>query len=206
MRFERFEASAGAGAIRATAPRATEVEDEVRSIVEEVRVSGDDALRRLTERFDHAQLSAPELRVPADELEAAVGGLEPQLLAGLRAARANVRRVAEAGLAEDRTIELDDGQRVDLREVPVRRAAAYVPAGRAPYPSTVVMCAVSARVAGVEQLAVCAPPGPQGHAHPTILAACTLCGVTEVYRIGGAHAIAAAPRDTPPRGGRRDTR
>jgi histidinol dehydrogenase len=76
-------------------------------------------------------------------------------------------------------------------EVPVRRAAAYVPGGRAPYPSTVVMCAVVARVAGVEELVVCAPPGPEGYAHPTILAACHLCGVTEVYRAGGAQAIAA---------------
>jgi histidinol dehydrogenase len=67
----------------------------------------------------------------------------------------------------------------------------YVPGGRAPYPSTVVMCAITARVAGVEQIAVCAPPGPAGRAHPVILAACTLCGVSEVYRMGGAQAIAA---------------
>jgi histidinol dehydrogenase len=75
--------------------------------------------------------------------------------------------------------------------VPVRRAAAYVPGGRAAYPSTVVMCAVTARVAGVEELAVCAPPGPDGKPHPTVLAACSLCGVTEIYRMGGAQAVAA---------------
>jgi histidinol dehydrogenase len=80
---------------------------------------------------------------------------------------------------------------VELDEVPVRRAAAYVPGGRAPYPSTVVMCAITAKVAGVDELAVCAPPGPEGRAHPTILAACALCEVTEVYRVGGAQAIAA---------------
>ena len=73
----------------------------------------------------------------------------------------------------------------------MRRAAAYVPAGRAPYPSTVVMCAVTARAAGVDDFAVCAPPGPGGRAHPVILAACALCGVNEVYRMGGAQAIAA---------------
>jgi histidinol dehydrogenase len=76
-------------------------------------------------------------------------------------------------------------------ERPVRRAAIYVPGGRAPYPSTVVMGAVTARAAGVEQVAVCAPPGPGGRAHPVILAACVLCEVTEVYRMGGAQAIAA---------------
>ena len=67
----------------------------------------------------------------------------------------------------------------------------YVPGGRAPYPSTVVMGAVTARAAGVEEIVVCAPPGPGGRAHPAILAACALCGVTEVYRMGGAQAIAA---------------
>jgi histidinol dehydrogenase len=73
----------------------------------------------------------------------------------------------------------------------VRRAAVYVPGGRAPYPSTVVMGAIPARVAGVEEIAVCAPPGPGGRAHPVILAACVLCEVFEVYRMGGAQAIAA---------------
>jgi histidinol dehydrogenase len=80
---------------------------------------------------------------------------------------------------------------VEVAEVPVRRAGVYVPGGRAPYPSTVVMAAVTARVAGVEQIAVCAPPGPGGRAHPVILAACVLCEVNEVYRMGGAQAIAA---------------
>jgi len=88
-------------------------------------------------------------------------------------------------------VELPQGQRVEIVEVPVRRAAAYVPGGRAAYPSTVVMCAVSARAAGVEELAVCAPPGPDGVVHPAVLAACSLCGVTEVYAMGGAQAIAA---------------
>jgi histidinol dehydrogenase len=73
----------------------------------------------------------------------------------------------------------------------VRRAGIYVPGGRAPYPSTVVMGAVTARVAGVEEVAVCAPPGPGGRAHPVILAACVLCEVSEVYRVGGVQAIAA---------------
>jgi histidinol dehydrogenase len=80
---------------------------------------------------------------------------------------------------------------VEVAEVPVARAGVYVPGGRAPYPSTVVMCAITAKVAGVGEIAVCAPPGPGGRAHPIILAACALCGVSEVYRMGGAQAIAA---------------
>jgi histidinol dehydrogenase len=172
-------------------PRPEALEAEVREIVEEVRGGGDDAVARLTERFDRAEVGPETLAVPPAQIEAAVGVLEPAVLAGLRAAIEHVRIVARAGLWDGRTVELSDGQRVDLEEQPVRRAGAYVPGGRAPYPSTLVMCAVTARVAGVDELAVCAPPGPGGRAHPTVLAACCLCGVTEVYRMGGAQAVAA---------------
>jgi histidinol dehydrogenase len=113
------------------------------------------------------------------------------VLRGLRTAIANVRTVAAAQRSEGSVAELRDGQRVEIAEVPVRRAGAYVPGGRAPYPSTLVMCAATAREAGVDELAVCVPPGPGGGAHPVVLAACCLCGVTEVYRMGGAQAIAA---------------
>ena len=99
--------------------------------------------------------------------------------------------MAEAQLAEPVAVEGAQGQRIEVAERPVHRAGVYVPGGRAPYLSTVVMCAVTARVAGVAQVAVCAPPGPGGKAHPAILAACVLCGVSEVYRMGGAQAVAA---------------
>jgi histidinol dehydrogenase len=146
----------------------------------------------LTERFDHADLGPGHLRVDADELESSVGVLEPDALAGLRTAIANVRAVAKAQVRDEPvSVELPEGHTVEVVERPVRRAAIYVPGGRAPYPSTVVMGAVTARAAGVEQIAVCAPPGPGGRAHPVILAACVLCEVTEVYRMGGAQAIAA---------------
>jgi histidinol dehydrogenase len=185
-----------AAEIRALVDVPPDVEADVRGIVEEVRVGGDAAVRRLTERFDHAELAAEELRVPLAEIDAAVGTLEPAVLAGLRTAIANVRAVAEAQLRDPVRVELEQGQVVEVEELPVRRAAAYVPGGRAPYPSTVVMCATTARVAGVDELAVCAPPGPGGQAHPAILAACGLCGVTEVYRMGGAQAIAALAHGT----------
>ncbi len=102
-----------------------------------------------------------------------------------------MRAVAVAGLHEDRVVELAAGQRVLLREVPVRRAAIYVPGGRAPYPSSVVMGVVTARVAGVEDVAVCSPPGPGGEVHPVVLGACALAGASRVHRIGGAQAVAA---------------
>jgi histidinol dehydrogenase len=106
--------------------------------------------------------------------------------AGLETAIANVRAVAEADLGADVEVALPQGQTVTLRDVPVGRAAIYVPGGRAPYPSTVVMGVVTARAAGVGQVVVCAPG-----AHPVILASCALCGADAVFSMGGAHAVAA---------------
>ena len=166
--------------------------ESVGEIIEEVRVRGDDAVRDFTERFDHAELGPDQLRVDANELEASVGVLEPDVLAGLRTAIGNVKAVAKAQVNDQAvTVELPQGHTVENVEHPVRRAAVYVPGGRAPYPSTVVMGAVTAWAAGVREIAVCAPPGPGGRANPVILAACVLCEVTEVYRMGGAQAIAA---------------
>jgi histidinol dehydrogenase len=192
VRTIRFGAEATAAAIRALTARPRAVEDDVRAIIDEVRAGGDDAVRRLTERFDRAALAPESPLVPLHEIESAAATLEPAVLRGLRTAIANVRAVAEAALRKSPVrVELPERQVVEIAEVPVRRAAAYVPGGRAPYPSTVAMCAVTAQTAGVDELAVCAPPGPEGRAHPTILAACALCDVTEVYRVGGAQAIAA---------------
>ena len=191
MRITELGPQASAPQVRALAPQAREVESDVRAIVDDVRRRGDAAVLELTERFDRAELAPGGLRVEPAELDAAVAILPPDVLSALRTAMANVKAVAETGLRSSTATELPQGQRVEVVEVPVRRVAAYVPAGRAAYPSTLVMLAVTAQAAGVEEIAVCAPPGPEGRAHPVILAACTLCGVTEVYRMGGAQAIAA---------------
>lgn len=191
MRVRRFDRGASAADLRSLVPSPRAVEDDVRAIVAEVRAGGDEAVRRLTERFDHAEVAAEQLAVAPADIESAVGTLAPGVLRGLRAAIENVRATARATISDGVSVELRDGQRVDVREVPVRRAGAYVPGGRAAYPSTLVMCAATAREAGVDELAVCAPPGPGGRPHPVVLAACCLCGVTEVYRMGGAQAVAA---------------
>jgi histidinol dehydrogenase len=168
------------------------VAEPVAEIIEDVRTRGDAAVLDLTERFDHAELGPDQLRVDANELESSIGVLEPDVLGGLRTAIANVKAVAKAQIRDEPvTVDLPEGHTVEIAEHPVRRAAVYVPGGRAPYPSTVVMGAIPARVAGVPEIAVCAPPGPGGRAHPVVLAACVLCEVTEVYRMGGAQAIAA---------------
>jgi histidinol dehydrogenase len=188
MRVERVEhagdAAATAAGLRALAPGGMSVSGTVAEIVSAVRLRGDAALAEYVERFDHVE--GGSLRVDPEELTAALDALDRQVRAGLEVAIRNVRTVAEAGLAEDREVTLPEGQRIVVREVPVRRAAIYVPGGRNPYPSTVVMGAVTARAAGVDEVVVCAPG-----AHPVILAACALCEVDEVWRMGGAHAVAA---------------
>ncbi|HEX6459290.1 MAG TPA: histidinol dehydrogenase [Thermoleophilaceae bacterium] len=185
----RFGAEVSAAELRALTPPPPDVEVDVRAIIDAVRERGDAAVRELGARFDGVE--PQELRVPLEELDAAARQLDPAVLEALGIAVANVTAVAESQLRDPVEVNLPQGQRVEIVEVPVRRAAAYVPGGRAAYPSTVVMCSATARAAGVEELAVCAPPGPDGHVHPAILAACSLCGVSEVYAMGGAQAVAA---------------
>lgn len=172
-----------AAQIRALAPGPESLSERVAEIIAAVRAGGDHALAELALRLDRVE---PPLRVAADELESSVAALEQPVRAALELAIENVAAVARAGLGEDVEVALPQGHSVRLREHPVRRAAVYVPGGRAPYPSSVVMGAVTARVAGVDEVVVCAPGG-----HPAILAACALCGVSEVYRAGGAQMIAA---------------
>jgi histidinol dehydrogenase len=178
VRAERFSWHPGvAEELRALVPGGASVAPQVTEIVEAVRAGGDAALREFVRQFDG--YDGP-LRVAVGEPPAG------ELRAGLEVAITNVRAVAEAGVGEDKLVELPQGHTVLLRELPVRRAAIYVPGGRAPYPSTVVMGVVTAQAAGVEEVVVCAPG-----AHPVILQACALCGVSEVYAMGGAHAVAA---------------
>ena len=191
MRITHLGPKATAADVRPLSQPPEGLEESVRAIIAEVREGGDAAVLELTARFDQAELAAGELQVPYDEIESAVGAIERDVADAMRTAYANVRTVAEAQVGTVKKVVLDAGQRVEIDEVPVRRAAAYAPGGRAPYPSTVIMCAAVARAAGVEELVVCAPPGPGGRAHPAILAACAICGVHEVHRMGGAQAIAA---------------
>jgi histidinol dehydrogenase len=168
------------------------IEEAVAKIVARVRAEGDQAVLRYTREFDTQGNEPRELCVPASELDGALEQTPLEVIAGLQVAIANVARVADASIgAEQVLVELPQGHTVTLRELPVSAAAVYAPGGRAAYPSTVVMGVVTARAAGVLDVAVCTPPGPDGQAHLEILAACRLCGVERVYRMGGAQAIAA---------------
>jgi histidinol dehydrogenase len=184
------EAATLAADVRALVPDVADVAEPVAAIVAQVRLEGDAALEEL--RREHDAPDPGALRVSADELERALAVLDADVRAALEVAIANVLTVADAGLDSGVDRALPQGQHVLLREVPVARAAVYVPGGRAPYPSTVVMGVVTARAAGVEQVVVASPPcRERGEIHPTILAACALAGADEVYRMGGAHAVAA---------------
>jgi histidinol dehydrogenase len=177
------DAATAAGRVRALVPRPASVAEAVAGILRAVRDGGDAAVLEVERRFGGGE--AP-LRVTEAELDRAVAGLDGDVRAGLDVAIANVARVAVAWPADpERDVALPQGHRVRLREVPVRRAAVYAPGGRNPYPSTVVMGVVTARAAGVEEVVVAAP------ADPVVLAACALCGASEVFRMGGAQAIAA---------------
>ncbi len=177
--------------IRALIAGHDSVAAEVAEILRAVREGGDRALAELTRRLDTGGAEPPPLLVEPEQLDEAIRRMPLDLVAGLQVAIANVAQVAEAGVGTESSVELAQGQTLRLREIPVASAAVYVPGGRAPYPSTVVMGVVTARAAGVIDVAVCAPPGPDGEIDPVVLGTCRLCGVERVYRMGGAQAVAA---------------
>ncbi|MFN8105040.1 MAG: histidinol dehydrogenase [Acidimicrobiia bacterium] len=174
---------------RPAAGTGTELET-VRGIIADVRARGDAALVELTRRFDGADVSAPgALRAHPDELVEAWKGLDPVLCDSLETAVRRVRAYHDTPAAAHRYE--DEGIAVSERAVPVERAGIYVPGGRADYPSTVLMTVIPAQAAGVRSIAVCVPPRRDGTLPPTVAAAAHLLGVPEVYKVGGAQAIAA---------------
>jgi histidinol dehydrogenase len=194
MRVQRFslgQPEALAAEIRRWS-RAAQEPIDVNPTRRMVREGGDRAVLDLTARFD-ATDSAPErLRVDPDAATTALAALDPDLRGALETAAANIRAVAESQLDEGaRSIELPQGQRVEVRDVPVRAAGIYAPGGRAAYPSTVLMCGIPAKVAGVERVALASPPGPDGMLPAAVLGAAALCAVDEIYGMGGAQAVFA---------------
>lgn len=166
--------------------------EKLEMIAGEVATRGDAAVRRYTQEFDAPERLPESLRVPPGEAERALVGLAPSLRESLEVLGANVRAVAEAQLGEP-TLEVDlhQGQTVTLRDLPVGAAGVYAPGGRATYPSTVLMCCIPARVAGVKRVVLASPPGNDGSVHDLVLAAAALCEVDEIYAMGGAQAIFA---------------
>lgn len=181
---------------RAAAARADALEVAAR-VVADVRERGEQSLREQAERFDG--VTGHALRVPEDHLVEAANGLEAADRAALLEAIRRVREGSAAQVPASRTTDIGPGARIVQRWQPVTRAGVYVPGGKAVYPSSVVMNVVAAQVAGVADVALASPAqhAHGGRVHPTILAAAHLLGVTEVYAMGGAGAIAALAHGVP---------
>lgn len=172
-------------------PRPPEKEqpvEAVRAIIQKVIDEADRALFELTERFDKVKLT--ELRVPQSEIDAAFDACPPDLIAAMQEAASRIRVFAGHQALKPWEAEIGGGMMGETVH-PVARAGCYVPGGRAAYPSSVLMTAIPAAVAGVPEIALCVPPAADGSLPQSTLAAAKVAGVTEVYRVGGAQAIAA---------------
>jgi histidinol dehydrogenase len=188
VRGDEAELRAALSSTAAGASFDAAAEASVREIIADVRARGDEALRDLTERFDGFR--PDQLAVPRAELDDALAAASAEFRAALEYAMGEITAYHEAQLNGELRVSRDG---VLLRELtrPVERAGLYVPGGRAAYPSTVLMTAIPARVAGVGEVALCVPAASDGGVPPATLAAAALAGVGEVYRVGGAQAIAA---------------
>jgi len=163
----------------------------VQRICADVRNDGLSAVLKYTKSLDNVELDAQSLRVSADELHSAHATADPEFLATIGRIRDNILEFQQAILHSDVTLPTTDGVSLSHRYTPLQRAGLCVPGGAAAYPSTVLMTAVPAQAAGVQQLAVVAPPTKFGSNNPDLLATCHEIGITEVYRMGGAQAVAA---------------
>ncbi len=164
---------------------------QVSTILSEVQLRGDQALVEFAQRFDHADLQPRELAVTEAEMENALGFIKPELVDALQATHRNVQDFALRGMRADWMCRNIQGAEVGERFDPFRRVGIYVPAGTAPLVSTAIMTVSLARVAGVSNIVVTSPVGSDKAMNPALLTALQLAGATEIYKVGGAHAIAA---------------
>ncbi len=181
--------------LNAKRAREMDVADTVSGIIRKVREEGDTALYELTEKFDRFDARERGLRVTREEISEATARVKPEVLEALKLAASRVRAYHERQIPADETYTDETGAELGHRWTPVDAAGLYVPGGLAAYPSSVVMNAVPARVAGVKRL-VMVVPTPEGQVNDLVLAAADVAGVDEVWRIGGAQAIAALAHGT----------
>ena len=161
----------------------------VKEIIARVRAEGDAALKDYTRRFDGAELETPE--VSREEIEEAVAAVDPELLRILEEAARNIRKFHEKQVRPSFIINDEPGIVMGQKILPVDRAGLYVPGGTAAYPSTVLMDAIPAKIAGVPEVVMVTPPGRNGKVNPAILAAARVAGIDRIFKVGGAQAIAA---------------
>ena len=168
---------------------AMNVEDIVTEIIDNVRKNGDKALFEYCEKFDKAKLSS--LLVTQEEIDEAVGKVEPKFLEILKKAAVNIRKFHEKQVRTSFIINDEDGIVTGQKIIPVDRAGLYVPGGTAAYPSTVLMDSIPAKIAGCKEVVMVTPPMADGKVNPVILAAASIAGIDKIFKLGGAQAIAA---------------
>ena len=163
----------------------------VEKIICEVRRRGDSALIEFEERFDGVKLSPDRLRVSRGDIEKAYEKTSDKLISAIEYSKSRIEAFQREILSRLRFVYEENGLRIRSCTSPIRRLGCYVPGGEAAYPSTLIMTATPAKVAGVPEIAVCSPPKSGGEVNPSILVAADICGVDEIYRLGGVQAIAA---------------
>lgn len=166
-----------------------DVSDIVSEIIRDVRRRGDEALLEYTQKFDKASLTS--LQVTEEEFQQSLDSVEPEFLSVLKHAAANITKFHSRQKRNSFILNDRDGVILGQKIIPIQRAGLYVPGGTAAYPSTVLMDALPAKIAGVEEVVMVTPPNAQGKVNPIILAAAWIAGVDRIYKVGGAQAIAA---------------
>ena len=180
-----------AGLLKRDPNNYTEYTSQVQEIVDGVKERGDEALFAYTEKFDGAKVSADNIRVTEEEIEAAMAQVPEELLAVMKTSMENIRRYHEKQKRNSWFDARPDGTILGQKITPLDSVGVYVPGGKAAYPSSVLMNIIPAQVAGVERIVMVTPPGKDGFVNPVTLTAAHLAGATEVYRAGGAQAVAA---------------
>ena len=168
---------------------ASDVSTTVRRMITDVRERGDAALVEMAKRFDGVELA--DIEVPRDRWDAALGAMPVEVRQALLRAAGNIRSFHAAQIPRDVVLDVEPGVRITRAVVPLERVGVYAPGGRAAYPSSVLMGVVPARAAGVDEVVVCSPPGPELVPPMEVLAACAVAGADRLFAIGGAGAIAA---------------
>ena len=167
----------------------TELKESVAGIIEKVRTQGDEALREFSLKFDGVNLN--KLKVSTSEIDEADDIVSHQLKRAISVAAKNIAKFHKAQRMEEITVETTPGVMCTQRAIPISSVGLYVPGGNSPLFSTVLMLAIPARIAGCRKIVLCTPPNKEGKVHPAILYAARVAGVTEIYKVGGAQAIAA---------------
>ena len=195
MRIMKLTGDSRKGALEALLGRSpagySEYEETVRQIIEDVRARGDEAVFELEEKFDRCRLDRDSIRVSRQEIEEAYGKLDPAFVEVIRRSAANIRAYHEKQVTQSWITTSEDGTILGQKVTPIETSGCYVPGGRAVYPSSVLMNVIPAKVAGVERIVIATPPDATGKAAAGTIVAADIAGADEIYKVGGAQAIAA---------------